>query len=888
MGQRQSVEAVLSAKDRDFVSTMKQAISATDSLADKIKSGFAFGVLTGVGQQAFSMLTQGAKDLVGEIESANATWKTFTDNMSMLGKSTKDIKNTKKELQDFAEKTIYSSSDMASTYSQLEAVGTKNTTNLVKAFGGLAAAAENPQQAMKTLSQQATQMAAKPEVAWQDFKLMLEQTPAGISQVAKAMGMTTSELVKKIQDGEVATKDFFTAIEKAAGEGTELNKMAQQYKTIGQALGGLQETLANKLGPTWQTVSTKAIGYIDKLITYISKVDFDKLMKQFTAGAKKAKPYWDELVKVGKQVWEVLKKVGGVLKKVGKYFLDNADQLSKLVPWLIYGAVGFKAFKVVNSVAPGVMKFSKAILGLAKGGIGKIAGKLFPVAAAEKATGSASQTSAGQVMAAAKAFLMLSAAVVIIAAGFALLAFSAIKLAQAGPLAIGVMFGLIAAMAALGFGMTVMLKTLAPMSGQLMQVAVAFVVLGAAVLLIAAGFALLAFAAISLANAGPLAIAVMVGLVAVIALLAVGAAALGTALTAGAIGFLAFGAALLLAGAGALLAAVGISLLADKLPMIAMFGQQAALSIMLLGAGLMVFAAGALLAGAGAMVLGAGLLVATAGFIALGVGSMLGAVGMLLMAAALKAVNSSMKSISKNAKSAEKSLKSMQKSVSLVESGLDAIGSKAKSAMKGLLSAFNNAASKTKSAGKKAGSGFADGMKSGMNNAKTAATTGVNTVTTRLQSGQPRAYSAGAWISIGFANGMLSQLSIIRSAANQMAIAAQEALEAQAQISSPSKVTTKDGQWFGQGYANGILDKVKAVKAAAEKLVSIPTLATPNFAMAFGGELSSDYGYTSNSEYVIEVPLAVDGKEFARATAKYSQSELNKAQARENRKRGKL
>ena len=42
-------------------------------------------------------------------------------------------------------------------------------------------AAENPQQAMKTLSQQGVQMAAKPTVAWQDFKLMLEQTPAGIA-----------------------------------------------------------------------------------------------------------------------------------------------------------------------------------------------------------------------------------------------------------------------------------------------------------------------------------------------------------------------------------------------------------------------------------------------------------------------------------------------------------------------------------------------------------------------------------------------------------------------------------------------------------------------------------------------------------------------------------
>ena len=126
----------------------------------------------------------------------------------MNGHTAAEIKSIKGELQDFAEATIYSSSDMASTFAQLEAVGTKNTTKLVKGFGGLAAAAENPTQAMKTLSQQATQMAAKPTVAWEDFKLMLEQTPAGISAVAKQMGKSTQSLIKDVQNGKLATEDF--------------------------------------------------------------------------------------------------------------------------------------------------------------------------------------------------------------------------------------------------------------------------------------------------------------------------------------------------------------------------------------------------------------------------------------------------------------------------------------------------------------------------------------------------------------------------------------------------------------------------------------------------------------------------------------------------------
>ena len=52
MAETMSVRAILSAKDQNFTSTMKSATSATESLASKIKSGFGFGILTGMGQQA--------------------------------------------------------------------------------------------------------------------------------------------------------------------------------------------------------------------------------------------------------------------------------------------------------------------------------------------------------------------------------------------------------------------------------------------------------------------------------------------------------------------------------------------------------------------------------------------------------------------------------------------------------------------------------------------------------------------------------------------------------------------------------------------------------------------------------------------------------------------
>jgi hypothetical protein len=121
-----------------------------------------------------------------------------------------------------------------------------------------------------------------------------------------------------------------------------------------------------------------------------------------------------------------------------------------------------------------------------------------------------------------------------------------------------------------------------------------------------------------------------------------------------------------------------------------------------------------------------------------------------------------------------------------------------------------------------------------------------------------------------------------------MAAAADKAVRAKAKIHSPSKVSTKDGRYWGQGLANGIIDKVRAVRNAAERLITLPAISTPKLALAYGGELGSEYNYSNSSEYVIEVPLTVDGREFARATASYSQDELNKRQNRENRKHGKV
>lgn len=347
MAQSFSVKAVLQAVDENFTSTTNKAMqmmnklgATSDSVSSRMnKSGSAtsstfksvagaIGVMS-LGTTALGAISNGISDVYKGLSETSATWQTFNGNMAYIGKSSGEISKVRGELTKFAQQTIYSASDMASTYSQLAAVGTKNTTKLVKGFGGLAAASENPQQAMKTLSEQATQMAAKPMVQWQDFRLMLEQTPAGIAAVAKTMGMSTSELIKNVQDGKVKTEDFFNAIAKA-GTNANFSKMATQYKTVGQAMDGLKETATNALLPTFDKIGSYGIKAISGIINYLDGINPQALAQS-----------------IGSAVDSVI----NVLSTVFNFINQNKDWLGPLAVSVV---TFIGAFKGVQAAASGI------------------------------------------------------------------------------------------------------------------------------------------------------------------------------------------------------------------------------------------------------------------------------------------------------------------------------------------------------------------------------------------------------------------------------------------------------------------------------------------------------------------------------------------------------
>ena len=1039
MAESRSVRAVLSAVDKGFTSTIRSAQSAVQSLGERIKSGFAFGVITRAGEKAFDALATGARDLIGELNSSANAWATFEGNLSMLGKSADEIAAAKKELQKFAQDTVYNSSDMATTFSQLAAVGVENTEKLVKGFGGLAAAAENPQQAMKTLSTQATQMAAKPKVAWEDFKLMLEQSPAGIAAVARAMGKTTAELVADVQDGNVATKDFLATIAEV-GTNEEFTKLATKAKTMGQALDGAKEMIANKLMPAFHVLSEAGISAIDSIAAKLDGIDAQGLADKLSGALDKVLQYWRALREsfagvgaalsgafgaLGRALLDVAKsvtgvtsqaealdvfrsiceKVAGAIKAVAGFVQKNAKAIAQLAPAAL-GAVGaFKAFGFLRTFNPfarfeenadsaldgvtksagknksiianllkslgGALKNIFSGLGTAAAGLGKGLGDAFTglgktlTGLGKTLTGLGKGASTafqglGKALKVAKPanILALGVAIGVVVSALALLASQGGGVASivkgigdaSGTVVAAVITALSGALLTLAPVLPVIAKALAELSPLITALGAAFATvaaaIGEAVAVIAEGIApIVEIIAGAVTEIGAILSDMIVGIVQAIAPFLPAITQMVTQITsviANAIVSIVQAIAPYFPEIQKMVTATvqGIEAICGAftalVQQIAPIIESVANVIRALGDTIAnIFQGiGDLIAGVGeaigAVIEGIGSAIAdvidaiSGGFekVLNGIASLIDSIGNAARNAGegFKSVAEGIRIIS------ELSLWDVGKALSTVATGMSQMAkhgsglTKAASGLQGIVeatqrvgasagqmgalfdsacnqvtgaarkmkTAFQNVADTATQAGKKAGSGFAQGLQSGLNSAPRAASAAISKTTAALRAGYGNIYRAGAYISQGFAQGMLSQLAAIQRAAAQMASAADAALRAKARIASPSKVAAQEGRYWGEGLAIGIASMEAKVRKAAESLWSIPAVNTPRLAMAYSGEMSADYDYYQDSNYTIEVPVRVDGREVARATATYTQEEIERQQARDNRKRGNV
>ncbi len=618
-----SVKAVLSAVDKNFSSTMKGALGYASNLKSTLTSGIGFGAMMAIGQNAINTVTNKMSSLSKEtIETSDSMYK-LQAAMRFSGYAEDEIQRiagATGSLKTYADKTVFSLQDVMSTFGALSANGIKDADKLTEAVGNAVAVFGGGAQEYSSVALAFSQAMAAGALHAQDWNQILNASPqlaGGLRKELIRLNPVLGEDFKGAMEEGAITADLLAEAMNNIGMTDMAKEAATSVTTFEGAMGNLEATAVSGMLKLYDTFAKSQV--IDVINGFNDKVaaGFEWLAVSIPKTIDDISPYWKVLKEefgevkaafgdaVGAITGElrelngafgspesinnfsdVLGTASDALKTFAGFCEEHADVIAEMITLLPKLYVAYRGFKIVKAVAPFVGAFTGAIGGLVRLGLGKLAPNLFKVAKGQDSVGKSSGGSSKKILASAKAFAMLGAGVLMISAGFYLLAQSAVSVAESGPLAVGVLAGLVGVVTGLSIGMAKMLSSMKGGTKKLATMSTALLALGASILLISAGFWILSDAAVRLAETGPLAVGVMAGLVVGLGALLLVAKSVAPSLSAGAAGFIAFGAAVILVGAGiTVLTNAAINLAnAGPLAIGIMVGMVAVIALLAVGA----------------------------------------------------------------------------------------------------------------------------------------------------------------------------------------------------------------------------------------------------------------------------------------------------------------
>lgn len=151
-----------------------------------------------------------------------------------------------------------------------------------------------------------------------------------------------------------------------------------------------------------------------------------------------------------------------------------------------------------------------------------------------------------------------------------------------------------------------------------------------------------------------------------------------------------------------------------------------------------------------------------------------------------------------------------------------------------------------------------------------------------IKSGVGNLASIGRNMIEGLWNGIKAKFDAVINKVKAMASNLPKVVKKVLGIKSPSRVFAQIGMYTGEGFAVGIERSYRQVQGAMSGLYSM----RPAGALSGNMTLSDDYSYNATARYEVIVPVNLNGREIARATAGDMQTALNQREARASRKVG--
>ncbi|HFM8298158.1 TPA: tape measure protein [Enterococcus faecium] len=352
------LEALKSSSDQsgkkieDFGDKSTRSARKLDGLKDKLgslKSAFSFGAVAGLAHNAISSVVSGVQGLVGEAVNASDSLMKFSKTMEFANFGKSQIESSKKEMKDYADKTVYGLEEILNTTTQLASNGIPNYTELTKAAGNLNAVAGGSSDTFKSVAMMLTQTAGAGKLTTENWNQLADAIPGASGLLQDAMlknGAYTGNFRDAMAQGQITSDEFNQAIVQLG-----MNDGAVKAATSTDTLSG-----------SWEQMKSTVINGLQSIIDKVGVENITGFINRVTKGIENSIPKITQFI--------------GWLRDIGTWIVENREPLTWIVGIIGGITLAVKALNVASmllAITGGTLAAPFVAIGVA---LGALAGAL--------------------------------------------------------------------------------------------------------------------------------------------------------------------------------------------------------------------------------------------------------------------------------------------------------------------------------------------------------------------------------------------------------------------------------------------------------------------------------------------------------------------------------
>lgn len=352
------LEALKSSSDQsgkkieDFGDKSTRSARKLDGLKDKLgslKGAFSFGAVAGLAHNAISSVISGMQGLAGEAVNASDSLMKFSKTMEFANFGKSQIESSKKEMKDYADKTVYGLEEILNTTAQLASNGIPNYTELTKAAGNLNAVAGGSSDTFKSVAMMLTQTAGAGKLTTENWNQLADAIPGASGLLQDAMlknGAYTGNFRDAMAQGQITSDEFNQAIVQLG-----MNDGAVKAATSTDTLSG-----------SWEQMKSTVINGLQSIIDKVGVENITGFINRVTKGIENSIPKITQFI--------------GWLRDIGTWIVENREPLTWIVGIIGGITLAVKALNVASmllAITGGTLAAPFVAIGVA---LGALAGAL--------------------------------------------------------------------------------------------------------------------------------------------------------------------------------------------------------------------------------------------------------------------------------------------------------------------------------------------------------------------------------------------------------------------------------------------------------------------------------------------------------------------------------